>query len=91
MNLEGNRGWVPLKFCQSLGPSLIGGSTVVSCFQSRSFQNTTMNSTFLFLENDIEGKKALSRSLKCHPSLPPPPKAPQPVSGWGEETQNISD
>ena len=73
MNLEGNRGWVPLKFCQSLGPSLIGGSTVVSCFQSRSFQNTSMNSTFLFLENDIEGKKALSRSLKCHPSLPPTP------------------
>ena len=50
MNLEGNRRWVPLKFCQSLGPSLIGGSTVVSCIQSRSFKNMIMNSIFLFLE-----------------------------------------
>ena len=30
MNLEGNHRWVPLKFSQSLGPSLNRGSTVVS-------------------------------------------------------------
>ena len=39
-----------------------------------------------------ERSEALTRSLKCYPSLSPnPPKGPQPVSGWGGETQGISD
>ena len=29
MNLEGNRRWAALKFCQYLGPSLNRGSTVL--------------------------------------------------------------
>ena len=34
-------------------------------------------------------RKALSRSLKCYPSLSPIPQGAA-VSGWGEETDNIS-
>ena len=91
MNLEGNRRWVALKFCQFVVSSLNGGSTVLSYFPSRSFWTTIMNSSLVFLKNDIKGKKVLSRSLKCYPSLSPTPKGPQPVSGWGKEMHNISD
>ena len=64
MNLKRNRRWVALNFCQFLGPS----------FHHVRFEYDYEFVTCILKKLTLRGKKVLSRSLKCYPSLSPSPQ-----------------